>query len=64
MTVTLPEICEAGVDSLRELPLPKAIAADISDFEEFWSDFDRYAKLEHVWGRTTEAPTQATLAIT
>jgi len=59
-----PEICLLGMEVTRGLLLEQGADREIPDFEEFWSDFQRFIELRHAWGRTPEqilAPTPALL---
>ncbi len=60
-----PEFCRMALDATRALLVERGVDAQIPDFEDFWSDFERFVELKHAHGTTSEeilAPARATMA--
>jgi radical SAM superfamily enzyme YgiQ (UPF0313 family) len=59
-----PEVCDLAMTATRGLLVDRGIAADVADFDDFWSDLHRFIFCKHAHGASVKdvlAPVTATL---
>jgi len=49
-----PAICECAMQTTKELILRTQVSQSIPDFEQFWSNLERFIYLRHAWGGSAE----------
>ncbi len=58
-------VCQTAMDASRALLAARGVATQTREFDEFWSDFATYVRLQHATGQTEAeilAPVEATLS--
>jgi protein involved in polysaccharide export with SLBB domain/radical SAM superfamily enzyme YgiQ (UPF0313 family) len=49
-----PDICRAGMDTMRGLLVDRGLDRTIPDFDRFWASFHRYLEFKHAYGHSVE----------